>query len=276
MENAPAVKPAEDVFQIMDRLDDELIEAELKNRVVNTWSYSFKGSDGRLQEGLSKVGVDEACVEMSKRGYIIREGQIVMTPDPTNAEYMLFQVPASLIRITGEGKEVLMDVVNGTKRQWIRMKLKDGSTVKDPFWYEKGAMKAARNARSRLIPSETKAIILMLARQKGKQKEITSGTESPLKPPKKSSEKSKKGASVEDQDQKHTSPSLKKTWPSKEAFIADIQSFEEKLGEDVYADFLSKHEINPAELDKLDNKTGPALYDDLEAAYKKVQETEGE
>jgi len=172
MENAPAVRAAEDSFQIMDRLDDELIEAELKNRVVNTWSYSFQGSDGRLQEGLSKVGVDESCVEMSKQGYIIREGKITWAQDPTDLQYILFDVPASLIRITSEAKEVLMDVVNGTKRQWINMKLKSGSVVKDPFWFEKGAMKAARNARSRLIPSEVKTKILVLARQGGKTRKI--------------------------------------------------------------------------------------------------------
>jgi len=268
MEHVPAVKPAEDVFQIMDRLDDELIEAELKNRVVNTWSYSFKGSDGRLQEGLSKVGVDEACVEMSKRGYIIREGQIVMTPDPTNAEYMLFQVPASLIRITGEGKEVLMDVVNGTKRQWIKMKLKNGSVVNDPFWYEKGAMKAARNARSRLIPSETKATILMLARQKGKQKEITSGTEPPLKPPKKSSEKGKK----EDQEKKKAIP-----WADRvDAFVKTIEGYEEKLGQDVYADILSKHEVDPPQLKEMSEEKAVKLYEDMWKAYQDTLETEEE
>jgi len=172
MKNAPAVRAAEDSFQIMDRLDDELIEAELKNRVVNTWSYSFTGNDGRLQEGLSKVGVDESCVEMSKQGYIIREGKISWAQDPTDSQYVLFDVPASLIRITPETKEVLMDVVNGTKRQWIHMKLKNGSVVKDPFWFEKGAMKAARNARSRLIPSEVKTKILVLARQSGKTRKI--------------------------------------------------------------------------------------------------------
>jgi len=185
MENTPTTRPAEDSFQIMDRLDDEIIEAELKNRVIDTWSYSFKGNDGRLQEGLSKVGVDEACVEMSKRGYIIREGIISMEKDPIYSGYVLFQVPASLIRITNEGKEMLLDVVNGTKRQWIKMKLRTGQIVDDPFWFEKGAMKAARNARSRLIPSETKTRILVLARKGNKVKNIDSDPEPPSGPPNK-------------------------------------------------------------------------------------------
>ena len=196
MENAPATRPAEDSFQIMDRLDDALIEAELKNRVVTTWSYSFKGNDGRLQEGLSKVGVDEACVEMSKRGYIVREGIISMQRDPTDPEFILFQVPASLVRITSEGKEVLMDMVNGTKRQWVKMKLKNGSTVADVFWYEKGAMKASRNARSRLIPTETKTKILVLARQKGRNKDIDE----------KPHQEGKKGSSAQDKDKEKATP----------------------------------------------------------------------
>jgi len=265
--NVPVVRPAEDAFQIMDTLDDEMIEAELKNRVVDTWSYSFPGSDGKLAEGLSKVGVDEACVEMSKRGYIIREGEIVMRQDPINAQYLLFQVPASLIRITAEGREILMDVVNGSKRQWVKMKKRNGMIVDDPFWYEKGAMKAARNARSRLIPSETKTTILMLARQKGKRKSINPTANAP-----KSSQKSPEPPqSTNTEKPPDTGEQGKKGWATKKAFIEDLKSYQEKLGEDVYADMLAKHEVNPSELNKLDNIKGPALYDDLAKAYGQLQ-----
>lgn len=41
----------------------------------------------------------------------------------------------------------------------------------NPFWYEHGAMKAARNARFRLIPAEVKASVIALAKQTGKELE---------------------------------------------------------------------------------------------------------
>jgi hypothetical protein len=64
-----------------------------------------------------------------------------------------------------------MEAVNGTKRQWVKMKSK-GKIVDDPFWYEKGAMKALRNARSRLIPEEIRSKIITLAKTKGRVKDI--------------------------------------------------------------------------------------------------------
>ena len=42
----------------------------------------------------------------------------------------------------------------------------------NPHWYEAGAMKAARNARFRLIPADTKAIIMARARQTGQAKTV--------------------------------------------------------------------------------------------------------
>jgi len=62
----------------------------------------------------------------------------------------------------------------------------------------------------------------------------------------------------------------KKDWPTKKAFIEDLKSYQEKLGEDVYADMLAKHDVSPSELNKLDNIKGPALYDDLAKAYEQL------
>lgn len=205
----------QETFQIMDRLDDELIEQELKGRVATTWSYSFKDGSGRLQEGLSKIGVDEACVEMSRRNYIIREGRITWDKDPTDAEYILFQAPASLVRITPEGQEIILDTVNGTKRQWIKMKTKTGSIIADNFWFEKGAMKAGRNARSRLIPAEVKTKILVLARQSGKEKPIPSSG-------------GQNASTVKDTKKDNARPSQKKD-KFTEAFLVSVERIKEEL-----------------------------------------------
>ena len=115
----------DNVYQVMDGLDDKLIEAELENRIVDTWVYSFVGSDGRPQTGLSKVGVDECCNEMAKQGNIIREGEVKYQRDPISDEHVLFQGIATRVVHDRDGNEVVMESVNGTKRQWIKMKKRD-------------------------------------------------------------------------------------------------------------------------------------------------------
>ena len=196
------IKREDNIFLAFDRMDDSLIEAELENRIVTTWVYSFTGSDGKFQSGLSKVGVDACCTEMAKTGHIIREGEIRFQVDPTDSEYVLFQGMAERYVINNDGTEVKMETVNGTKRQWIMMKKKDGKVVSDPFWYEKGAMKAIRNARARMIPEEIRTKIITLAKQKGRVKDL----KTPLKPPKKSSQDRNLGGTVDDQGEEGTSP----------------------------------------------------------------------
>uniref|UniRef100_A0A6M3XZI6 Uncharacterized protein n=1 Tax=viral metagenome TaxID=1070528 RepID=A0A6M3XZI6_9ZZZZ len=182
-------------YQVMDILDDELIKAELEHRIVDTWVYSFS-SGGTLQTGLSKVGVDACCTEMAKAGNVIREGEVKFQRDPTDPEYILFQGSAKRFAITHEGKEIEMESVNGTKRQWTKMKKKDGKVVDNPFWFETGAMKALRNARARLIPEEIRTKIISLAKQKGKVKDIdgkkTTSTSSKSKTPKARTEAQRK------------------------------------------------------------------------------------
>ena len=162
------------VYAIMDQFDDDLIKAEIENRITDTWVYSFK-ADGRPQIGLSKVGVDACCTEMAKDGKrVIREGRPQMEIDPTNPEYMLFTCPASRFKINEEdGRETQFETVYGVKRQWTRMRLRDRTrVVEDPFWYEKGVAKAGRNARSRLIPEDIKIQIFALAKKEKKKERV--------------------------------------------------------------------------------------------------------
>lgn len=163
-----------DVYAIMDQMDDDLIKAEIENRITETWVYSFQ-ADGRPQIGLSKVGVDACCTEMAKDGKrVIREGRPQMEIDPTNAEYILFTCPASRFKINKEdGREIQFETVYGVKRQWTRMRLRrEGRVVEDPFWYEKGVAKAGRNARSRLIPEDIKIQIFALAKKEKKKERV--------------------------------------------------------------------------------------------------------
>lgn len=160
------------IFRTLDGLDDELIKAELENRITKVWVYSFK-QGGKTITGLSKVGVDAACTEMAKSGHIIEEGLVAHELDPTDHEYVLFKVTATRVLVNlDSGLRINMETVNGTKRQWTKMKKHD-KFVPDPFYYEKGAMKAVRNARSRLIPEEVKATITTMAQAKGRVKTVT-------------------------------------------------------------------------------------------------------
>lgn len=225
-------------YQLMDALDDELIKAELENRIVDTWVYSFS-SDGRPQTGLSKIGVDACCTEMAKKGNVIRESEIRFDKDPTNSEYVLFQGMATRYIIIEAGKEIEMETVNGTKRQWTKMKLRNMKIVDDPFWYEKGAMKALRNARSRLIPEEIRTKVIALAKKKGKVK--------PVKEPKSKNEE-KKTQNFE--------------------FLDIMKDMKKALGNSIYYEILGHHGYAKA-IEIIDRK-------EQEKVYIAMKEKEGE
>lgn len=171
-ENLPALPSDVDGFKLMDALDDEIIQAELENRIVEHWVYAFK-QDGKMVSNLSKAGVDACCTEMAKKGHIIEESQVDYRQDPTSEEHILFVCTATRYVINNDGTRVRMETVNGAKRQHTKMYTKSKGFVSDPFWFEKGAMKAARNARNRLIPEEIRVQILALAKDKNRVRKVT-------------------------------------------------------------------------------------------------------
>ena len=171
MENENLPELAKDInpYKVMDALDDEIIVAEMENRIVEHWVYAFK-QDGKMVSNLSKAGVDACCTEMAKSGHIIEEQLVQFAPDPGDPHAFLFTVVASRVLVNLEtGQRIIMDTVNGAKRQ----SMKDKHGKFNHFWFEQGAMKAARNARNRLIPEEVKVKILALAKERKKIKGVT-------------------------------------------------------------------------------------------------------
>jgi hypothetical protein len=168
-----------DPFEVMDAMDDKLIMAEIKGRIVDTWVYHFKDEYGREQWGLSKVGVDAACSELAKRGEVIRELDIKHDLDPTDKEYILFTARAGRYAVARDGKEVLLDTAFGTKRQSIKIHKRDGSSTYNNFWFEQGATKALRNARNRLISEEMRTSIIAFAREHNKTMNISTSRPAP-------------------------------------------------------------------------------------------------
>ena len=164
-------------FVLMDAADDALILAELEGRILDTWVYEFT-SGGQKVQGLSKVGIDQATRELAKKGEVLRELECGYHVDPTDKNYVLFTVKVGRFAISKEGQEILLDTAIGAKRQWTKMARRDGRVVSDPFWFEKGLAKAARNAKQRLLPEEIKTKILTFAKEKGRVQKV----ESPIVP----------------------------------------------------------------------------------------------
>lgn len=173
MTEAIAVREEVNVFAIFDKLDDEIILAELENRVVDTWVYHFN-QQGKEIWGLSKKGVDQALEEIEKQGVVFEElRDIQILPDPFEPdEYIQIIAQVRKFRYAPNGQKFDMGVLTGTKRQWKNEILKDGSIRADRFFFEKGIAKAFRNAKSRSIPAEVEAKIIALAKSKGKVKTV--------------------------------------------------------------------------------------------------------
>lgn len=167
-----------DIFSQMDKLDDEAILSELEGRLTEVAVYHFD-QGGKELWGLSKVGVDWAANELAKKGYILRDETIDYQIDPTDSGFILFWSRVGKYFVAKDGTTAQVDAAIGTKRQALKMAKRDGSMVPDPFWFEKGSMKAIRNARIRLIPEQTKAGIIALAKEAGRVKSLINPNTTP-------------------------------------------------------------------------------------------------
>jgi len=159
--------PAWDPFQLMDRLDEEALRKELDGVASTDLVYVVR-EGGHEVVGLSKTGVDECCMALVSQGQVIREEDLhyEVLGEGENRE-ALFTVKAARFAVSPTGQEVRLDQVIGVKRQalYLRDKL-------NPHWFEQGAMKAARNARFRLIPGSVRAQVIASARRSGQTRVI--------------------------------------------------------------------------------------------------------
>jgi hypothetical protein len=147
----------------MDRLDEEAFIKELQGTISEDLIYVIK-QDGKEVVGLSKQGIDSCCMVLVAQGQVIREEslehEILGEGEDREA---LFKVRAARFAVSPDGHEVRLDQVLGVKRQPLYFK----PGRMNPFWYEAGAMKAARNARFRLIPAQVRAQVIASARVAG-------------------------------------------------------------------------------------------------------------
>ena len=152
---APA---AEDLFEQMDRLDEDQVVSEMTGRrsaVAEALVYTFQ-QDGKRISGLSKRGVDEAVRFMARNGQMIRELKLI-AKQAANGSGIEARCLAARFLVTPNGREQLMETRWGVKFQPFVTKVFRGGRMQereDNFVYEKACMKAARNASRRLLPED--------------------------------------------------------------------------------------------------------------------------
>ena len=157
-----------DPFQLMDRLDEDALRRELEGVASTDLIYVVR-ERGQEIVGLSKTGVDECCMALVSQGQVIREEDLEyeVLGEGEDRE-ALFRVKAARFAVSPSGQEVRLDQVIGVKRQ----PLYQSSHKLNPHWYEHGAMKAARNARFRLIPGNVRAQVIAAARESGRTRVV--------------------------------------------------------------------------------------------------------
>jgi len=171
-------------FEVMERVEDEAVIQELRGEVIETLVYEFTDRDSHRVVGLSKAGVDRVASEMAMKGEVLRELDFELIPDSDSVTAV---VKAGRFAVSQDGREILLETVFGTKRQprkreiYVRGKdgkpiIKDGQPLRrledDPFVVEVAMVKAARNAKRRLMPESLITKVIDMARKEGKVRKL--------------------------------------------------------------------------------------------------------
>jgi len=140
---------AQDPYLAMDASDDDQILAEIEGKaalVADKWVYVFM-QGGKPVKGLSWVGTKNMVYYLRRKKQLnLSVEEITYEEDPSDKDYVLFRAKV---------RDLVSNAVSfGVKRQGLKMQLKDGTKVLDPFWYEKGFSKAKRNAFQDFLPTD--------------------------------------------------------------------------------------------------------------------------
>lgn len=128
----------------LERIDEQLIEAELAGEVVEKFVYSFTGA-GRTVQGLTWPGV---------RFIAKRVGKIEMeTMDTVESPDSWIVKVRAVDRKSGVA-------MFGLAQQSKNLRIRDGRTQPDPFSLEKCSSRAMRNAMRNLIPEQESIVLL--------------------------------------------------------------------------------------------------------------------
>lgn len=262
-----------DIFKKFDEMDDQLIMAELEQKVVDVWVYHFIQEDPVTKKkkeiwGLAKEGVDQCSILMGKKGIALREEDLKFEVDPTSPEHVIFTAKVLKVLVDAQGNEAKVDSVIGTKRQSLMRKIKQKEEpgyrmVSNPFWSEQGSQKAIRNAKMRLIPADIKAKVIANAKQlKGKVKTFEQKPEPQSKkkekpqPPQQKQETKKETQPVQTNQQPSFPDDVEQEQPEQLSLRGASQSKKNKVT-GLMQTMVDKYNFHPDQvLEKMDAKAG--------------------
>jgi len=149
---------------IFDRLDNDVIIAQLQGRSVTTWAYTFQ-QEGKKLSGLSVTGIEECSRLAAMRGEALR----VLTfrlEDQGEAYFAMVECGRFAVREGGEA--VLLDTALGTKREMKVKVRRSGGYYTDGNAADVAMSKAARNAKAKLLDPQLKEQVMAAALETGR------------------------------------------------------------------------------------------------------------
>ena len=173
MENGTETTKA---LAVIEELEDTAIVARINGQITAEWVYRFPVK-GQEVVGLSVDGVEAAARECAKLGEAIREIDVRLEYEDEHEAR--FVARAGRYAVSKDGQEILLDVAIRAKRQPKMMKLRDGGTQFNEFWYEVGVTKAVRNAKEALLPEAVKVTIMAEAEKAGRVRRVNEPQQAP-------------------------------------------------------------------------------------------------
>ena len=167
----PSQVEKQEAFEVFEVLDSQQVNSQLTGRMVGeyleAYGYKFPTSTGKIITGLSKEGINQACILYALQGWAFRQmGPPIITEDPEPDGYCKVVVEVGRYRLQQDREtreitgSVLIDTMFGSKRRWKKMRTKSGKIYDDSFFFEKAMVMAGRNARRDLLPYPFKVMVL--------------------------------------------------------------------------------------------------------------------
>ena len=147
-------KTDESEFELMDRFDEEQILQELQgNDMLQEYFYEFTNSQGKLVTGLSWKGTKEFVRSMSRLGIPLSTEDIKFEDlgDRVRAKAYIRFIPTGELHVGISHQNKMMEVY---KKDEKGNRTGEKELVPDPFYDEKAASKAKRNAIHEIIPEQ--------------------------------------------------------------------------------------------------------------------------
>lgn len=156
-----------EIYEIMERKDEQQIVAELQGRYLDEFVYEFE-MEGKKITGLSWLGVQEASRALGGIDIEIMERK--------EGEAKTENLDWKWIEFVIKAKDVNTDSARlGIKRQYNKGRRKDGKIYDIPFYTEIALSKAQRNAIRSLLPQTLIKAWIQTHRKGATEKDIQAG-----------------------------------------------------------------------------------------------------